>query len=287
MYSDHMVAPQRVPGLQYASPPRAESRAAVLAWPPRIIVVHDTGNPDSDRFDEASYAANRADDPKHWTSAHAYVDQDGPLGSLRLDRQAWAAYSYANAHGLHVELCLSGDRAATRAHGARLVRTLCQLAGIPMIKLTPTQVAAGQRGVCGHHDVTVGLGVGDHIDPDRPGAPFPWADFMSMVNSGSTTLEDSDLDAGQSQRLTNTDQTLYALGQLATPAVGVNIGGATTQPLPLVDLLKQVRDDITTIKGNFVPPFHGSEGGPVTLSAESVEAVAEALAGKLAARLQQ
>lgn len=187
--------PSTIPGVPYASPPRAQSKAAALAWPPRLVVIHDTGNPTATRQQEASYAANRTDPPSTWTSAHFYVDAGGPLGSLRLNFQAWAAYSYANAHGIHIEMCgmNAGDPRAvpaqTIAITAQLVRQLCALAGIPAVKLAPAQVAAGARGVCGHRDITIGLGVGDH---DDPGAKFNWVAFMQQVNSG-TPAEGADV----------------------------------------------------------------------------------------------
>lgn len=46
--------------------------------------------------------------------------------------------------------------------------------------------------------------------------------------------------AVDSQRMINTDQTLYAIGQLDLAAVGVLIQGRTTQPLPLVALLNRL-----------------------------------------------
>lgn len=57
--------------------------------------------------------------------------------------------------------------------------------------------------------------------------------------------EAPDMDALQSQRLTNDNQTLYALSQLNSEADGVKIPANGTQPpgtlhLPLVDLLKRV-----------------------------------------------
>lgn len=183
------MATTRISGIPYAAAPRAEAVAAVLAQPPRLVVIHDTGNPTSTAAGEASFAHTRTDAQSHWTSAHAYIDQDGPLGSLRLDRQAWAAYSYANSHGIHLELCLTGNQAATRQHAAELTRQLCDLFDIPKVKLTPSRVAAGESGVCGHKDITEGLGVGDHTDP---GANFPWSAFMATVNgttaSGGSTM---------------------------------------------------------------------------------------------------
>lgn len=175
----------QIPGIPYGPAPRTAAVASALAWPPRLVVIHDTSNTAS-AADEAHYAATRTDAQASWTSAHAYVDGGGPLGSCPLNRQAWAAYSYANANGIHIEMCgmnagtPNAVPAGTIAITARLVAQLCDLAGIPKVKLSPAQVAAGARGVCGHWDITQGLHVGTH---DDPGPAFDWAAFMQAVNA--------------------------------------------------------------------------------------------------------
>jgi len=190
-----MAVPQHLPGVPYStSPPRVEAAAAALALPPRLVVIHDTSNTAS-ASSEASYAATRGDAQAAWTSAHFYVDQQGPLGSERLDRQAWAAYSYANSHGWHIEMCgMNAGQpdavpARTIAETASLVARLCDLGGIPKVKLTPAQVASGQRGICGHYDITTGLGVGTH---DDPGPAFNWPAFIAAVNGeDAMSLDDT------------------------------------------------------------------------------------------------
>jgi N-acetyl-anhydromuramyl-L-alanine amidase AmpD len=192
--------PVFIPGLSYAAPPRAYSVASPLAWPPRLIVIHDTGNTASASA-EANYAATRTDSESNWTSAHAYIDTHGSLGSMPLSRQAWAAFGYANTYGIHLEMC--GTNAGTPgavppvtiAATARLTAQLCDMAGIPKVKLTPDQVAAGRRGICGHLDITNGLHVGDHTDP---GPSFDWAAFVAAVNAGE---DDNDMTPEQDQRL--------------------------------------------------------------------------------------
>lgn len=186
------MGPTRIAGIEYAAAPRAATKASALSWPPRLVVIHDTGNNSSTRFDEAAFAASRTDSSASWTSAHAYVDPGGALGSLPLNLQAWAAYSYANQHGVHIEMCRTGAgvAAATVRNTTPIVRWLCQQAGIPMVKLSPSDVAAGRSGVCGHLDITIGLGVGDHEDPGRN---FDWAGFMAQVTGGSNgTMSDFD-----------------------------------------------------------------------------------------------
>ncbi len=185
-----MSIPTRLPGVAYGPMPRAAAPAAALQLPPRLVVIHDTANTAS-AANEAHYAATRTDAQSSWTSAHFYVDAGGPLGSCPLNVQAWAAYSYANSHGWHIEMCgtnagtTGAVPAVTIAHTAALVRTLCQLGGIPMVKLSPADVAAGKRGICGHWDITQGLHVGTH---DDPGPAFDWSAFIAAVTQGGDDM---------------------------------------------------------------------------------------------------
>jgi hypothetical protein len=185
------MSPTRIPGIPYASAPRSESAAYALSWPPRLVVIHDTGNTASAAA-EANYAATRNDPRANWTSCHAYIDGGGPLGSLSLGKQAWAAFGYANANGIHLEMCgmnagaPGAVPAGTIARTAALTAVLCDLAGIPKTHLSPAQVAAGARGICGHYDITRGLGVGDH---DDPGPSFDWSAFIAAVNRGGNVDE--------------------------------------------------------------------------------------------------
>lgn len=180
-------------GVTYGPRPRTAdpAYASSLAQPPRLIVIHDTSN-DATKEQEAKYAATRTDSSTRWTSAHFYVDDGGVLGSVPLSLRAWAAYSYANRYGIHIEMCgynagaAGAVTASTIAITARLVAQLAALFNIPLVKLTPAQVAAGARGICGHYDVTIGLGVGDH---DDPGPKFDWAAFMRLVKGEDEMLD--------------------------------------------------------------------------------------------------
>jgi N-acetylmuramoyl-L-alanine amidase-like protein len=96
--------------------------------------------------------------------------------------KSWSAHS-ANSYGEHGCCCtpsgassgwsrndwlarprmLDACRAWLQEEGARY--------GIPLVKITPDQIRAGVKGVCGHADcVQAGLG-GNHTDP---GPNFPW-----------------------------------------------------------------------------------------------------------------
>lgn len=218
------MAPTRIPGIEYAAMPKAGTKAAALAWPPRLIVIHATDNTAS-RDAEARYASTRTDPQSGWTSAHAYVDTGGALGSLPLSLQAWAAYSYANQHGIHIEMCGRSGAvpAATIARTAALVRTLLALGAAAAVKLSPADVAAGKSGICGHRDITIGLGVGDHEDP---GASFDWAGFMAQVNGGDDVLAD------ERAWVNNADKYGWAAAAMLDPVPGVSQADGKTGTVP-------------------------------------------------------
>lgn len=186
-----MGIPSKLPGVPYYAPPRAAEVARALAAPPRWLVLHDTSNL-ATATAEAHYAATRTDAQSNWTSAHFYVDTSGPLGSTPLDVQAWAAYSEANAHGWHVEMCgynagtTGAVPAVTVDLTARLFAQLADLGGIPIRHCGPSQVAASMHGIVGHWDITQGLHVGSH---DDPGPAFDWNAFIDKVLAYSQSSE--------------------------------------------------------------------------------------------------
>jgi hypothetical protein len=181
----------QIPGIRYAATPRAGGQVnpRTLGQPPKLIVVHCTDNTAS-AVAEAGYAANRLDLQKDWTSAHAYVDAGGVIGSLDLGLRAWAAFSWANGCAWHVELCGREDAVPDTVQriGAALVRQLCLMAGVPMEHVDPGGIRAlhdGTRtsgGITGHRDITLsGIDSNNHTDP---GANFDWARFIAWVREG-------------------------------------------------------------------------------------------------------
>jgi hypothetical protein len=245
----------QIPGVPYGPAPRTTAVTSALSWPPRLVVIHDTGNTAS-AADEAHYAATRTDAQANWTSCHAYIDTSGMLGSLPLPLQAWAAFSYANQHGWHLEMCgmnagaPGAVPAITIATTARLAAQLCDLAGIPKVHLGPADVAAGKSGITGHWDITQGLHVGTH---DDPGPTFDWSAFIAAVNSAN----------GAS--MFNTQQEA-ALTHAADVIGSAALGGDTTwdkKPIQFMTWLKDIHDAIV---------------GGVKLSDAAVAALAAALA---------
>ena len=178
--------PIRLPGVDYGAMPRGMSSG--LVRPVRWVVLHATDNTAYAQA-EAHYAATRDDAREHWTSAHFYVDADEVIGSVPLDMRAWAAYSEANGHGWHIEMCGRSDRvpAAVVARTAALVAQLCDLDNVPVRHCTAAMVADHVRGITGHRDITLGLAVGSHTDP---GEHFDWAAFIAAVAEGGDDMSD-------------------------------------------------------------------------------------------------
>lgn len=178
-----------IPGIEYYSAPKAAAYTSALRLPPKLIVVHCTANT-ANRYGEAKYAATRTDSRGNWTSCHAYIDTEGSLGSLSLDLQAWAAYGWANANGIHLELCgkVNAVPDATQYRAAKLVRQLCDMFGVPRKHLGGAEVRAlhdgrtSSGGITGHLDISnADFDRNDHSDP---GNRFDWNRFISWVNEG-------------------------------------------------------------------------------------------------------
>jgi hypothetical protein len=111
------------------------------------------------------------------------VDFDGEEVRMVPDnKQAWAAMNQGNRRGLHT--CVMGRAEWSRARWLQETKLLertamryaewSRLYGIPLVKITPAQLRAGQRGVVGHIDIRDAWGEGDHWDP---GYNFPY-DFV-------------------------------------------------------------------------------------------------------------
>lgn len=113
-------------------------------------------------------------DTAHEASYNVVVAGDGRIGrSNDDDYSPWAAGWTANKRGLH--LCLMGFAADLReawlarpqqlAAAGRVLRSWHDLYGVPLVRIGPDQVRAGQRGVCGHVDTSAAWGETDHTDP--------------------------------------------------------------------------------------------------------------------------
>lgn len=160
-----------------------------------VLVIHTMESPE--KPDTAEAVANwfaGATAPQ--ASAHYCIDSNSIVQCVRDHDIAWAAPN-ANHNGLHLE---HAGRAAQRAKdwsdaystrelllSAELAAKKATLYDIPVRKLTPAQVRAGNLGFCGHIDVTRAFpGTGTHTDP---GPGFPWKRYLSYVRTFQQVAE--------------------------------------------------------------------------------------------------
>lgn len=174
---------------------------------PTIVIVH-TGEGILNRNDMAAFLERTAG-----ISAHATSDAGGVAAPLvSYDRAAWAAGPTGNNRGLQIELCafavMTRDQWLSRndvtvwipwlnanrvirspysmlQHTANWTRAVANQYGIPLTKLSASDLRAGKAGICGHADVSAAWGESDHTDP---GSNFPWDVFMNLVNEGDDEL---------------------------------------------------------------------------------------------------
>jgi hypothetical protein len=169
------MANQEYPDLPFV-PPRSYGSGRA-GYPVQYVVVHYTAGSEraSSAEDGAAYDQRRTDG----TSTHYFVDSNSIVQCVYTWDRANAAFFYGNRLGIQYELCgtvqtraqwLDAASDATLWNAARQIARDCQKYALPVRWLTPAQMNAGWKGICGHADVTLAYGLGDHMDP---GAAFP------------------------------------------------------------------------------------------------------------------
>lgn len=161
----------------------------------QLVVIHTTEGAAraSAAEDGAAYDQRRTDG----TSTHYFHDSDSTVQCVRTDDIAHAARTQGNKRGIQHELCTRADKAtwADAYHQALLRRAAKQAARdakkwkIPVRHVTVAQVAAGEKGFCGHADVTRAFPQ-DHGTHTDPGSGFPWSQFLALVRAELTPEED-------------------------------------------------------------------------------------------------
>ncbi|MCR3719125.1 MULTISPECIES: N-acetylmuramoyl-L-alanine amidase [Prauserella salsuginis group] len=156
------------------------------------IVLHSTVS-DTKRGG-ARAIARYFQNPTYVSSAHYVVDPGEVIQTVWDHTIAW--HDGTNVNSIGVEMCDRPRRVPGRWQGrqhkqmldrtADLVRQLCLAYDIPMRKLTPAQIRAGEKGICGHADMRDAFpGSTSHWDPGH----FPWRRFIRLVNrNGATTM---------------------------------------------------------------------------------------------------
>lgn len=166
----------------------------------RLIVVHTTECREiAGSAASVAYYFHGVMPPGREASSHLVVDSSSIWECVKPEHEAWAARGGdANHSGYHIEHCgfaaqtpLEWDDAFSRgelALSAKAAACIAARYGIPPVKLTPAQVARGDRGFCGHLDVTRAWNVqGGHVDP---GVGFPWASWLEAVKAASVTISE-------------------------------------------------------------------------------------------------
>jgi hypothetical protein len=183
-----MAQSKEYPDLKWVSPNSwtGAGRSSV-----QLIVIHDTeGSSHAQSAEDGAAYDQRRDDG---TSTHYFVDSNSVVQCVLTSDVAHAALHQGNHRGIQYELCAraSWNKGTwlSPSYGLPMLKLAAwQVArdarkwGIPAKKLTPAQVAAGEKGLCGHGDITKAFpdDDGDHTDP---GPGFPWAEFMDMVKA--------------------------------------------------------------------------------------------------------
>jgi len=164
------------------------TRANRLPGAIRCILIHSAECPErlSAAEDLAAWSAGSTASRASW---HYAVDADSITQSVRDEDIAWHA-GPANGWSIGIEHAGFARQDASGwadvyslqmlERSAELVAGLCTKYGIPIRKLGPEDLAAGERaGLCGHVDVTMGLSGGrGHTDP---GPHFPWEWYLARV----------------------------------------------------------------------------------------------------------
>lgn len=190
-----MAQSTEYPDLKFVTP-KSWTRAGRTSV--QVIVIHDTEGSETihSAEDGAAYDQHRTDG----TSTHYFHDPDSTVQCVLTKDIAHAARAQGNKRGIQHELCGKAgqgaagwaDAASTGvlARAAKQVARDCKKWGIPVVKLTPAQVAAGTKGICGHADITKAFpqDKGTHTDP---GPTFPWASFISQVKTELSKLGNS------------------------------------------------------------------------------------------------
>lgn len=163
----------------------------------QVIVVHYTAGSErsTSAEDGAAYDARRTDG----TSTHYFVDSNSVVQCVETWNRANAALYTGNRIGIQYELCgtvqtraqwLDTASDATITNAARQIARDCKKYGLPVRWLTPAQVRAGGKGICGHADITLAFPAdgGDHMDP---GTQFPRDVLLARVGQFLTPTPDA------------------------------------------------------------------------------------------------
>ena len=128
---------------------------------------------------------------------------------VKEDVVAWGAPG-ANRFGVHLEHAGYAEQTpdewnddysrACLARSAELAREIALRYDIPFRRLTPDELKNGEKGFCGHIDVTIAFSGGKgHTDP---GAWFPWDHYLALCRGSEVDVISPEFDVREA--ITNT-----------------------------------------------------------------------------------
>ena len=245
----------------------------------QMVVIHATDNTASD-VAEASYATHRSDE----ISAHFYSDEDSVTQAVPLAHVAFGCYPIGNSRSIQFELVGPSNHLtdATLRRIAPIVRRVCDRYGLPLRHVGAAELRAGARGICGHAAVTLAWGQGDHTDP---GVSFPWATFIDYVNG----VEDDMLEGIDRAQLNNAEQYPRAIIEWTDQTKPISDTSDVLVPKPnrFKIAFTALAADVAAIKARPTASVDITAlATALTTNAILVDAIATAVADKLAARLR-
>lgn len=160
------------------------------------VVIHTAETPEGEKTARGVggwFASEmRGKDGKvHEGSTHYGVDAKEIVGYVRESDTAYGAAG-TNHDGIHIEHAGRANQTSEQwadayseamlRRSAALVADLCRRHGIPIKRLSPSEVRSGAAGICGHSDVSKAFPdkAGKHPHWD-PGPNFPWAHYLQLV----------------------------------------------------------------------------------------------------------
>lgn len=257
---------------------------------PQFIGIHTFEAP---RTMTARAMAQYQQSPSAGGSYHIVVDGKGESARENDDiYRPWAAGFTGNLRGMHLSFgaYASDSRALWLAHdeqlreGARAVAFWCRKYGIPVRFINATQLRNGEKGICGHHEVSLAWREVNHTDP---GPNFPWDVFLTYVKAyvGGTAAPAAPAPAApapapapQPVDPETFDQTLSVIRQQLTGgANGGYPGWDQLDDRSLVDGLAVVGTTLG-VPGFFIPAKSDGKG-PVEYREAKVDTIRHQLTG--------
>lgn len=168
----------------------------------RLCVMHSIQSPviSGVTRNNALWMAGKAPAAAPRASIHWWVgpkDSD-VLHTLEEKHVAWGAKG-GNRHGVHIEQTgytanphrgivqtdWLGEGLPVLERSSYVARGICERYGLPIVWLTPNEIAGGKLGLCSHWGVTAAFAVaGGHFDPGgKDDMAWPIAEFLEMVRA--------------------------------------------------------------------------------------------------------